>query len=426
MALNQRQIAALKPTAKMQNKGCGNGLNVNVEPESKGGGKTFVGSYNFKVDGKRKQIAVRIGAVGNKPGQYSLSEAMLLWLKIKEWAKSEGRDPRHYFNQIKIDKYGDTQPKTFKNAVDEYLAEVSLRVKETTHHEYVLKLHNSILPVLPGHLLLKDLEWKNGGREIVMNAIKIIENGDKYDLAHRCRTLVFCVFDTAISRGWMTKGQNPAERLANEKNSHGSGHHCTLDWQQVPELFEAVKINKCDVNQQAMLSLKMLFLTALRTGTLARLKWDWIDGDMFVIPGYTSGLKRTEKHKKSAFYDLHLPITPPMKVLLERLQILNGGSEYIFTAMRDSRYPFIDPSTPNNVLRNLGYKNKLVAHGWRNIFLTTGKQVLGFPEEIIRKQMGHLPEGKVAQAYDNSLFLDKRRDFMDQWSKLLIRNGLEL
>lgn len=36
MALNQQQIAAIKPTAKMQNKGCGNGLNLNVEPESWG------------------------------------------------------------------------------------------------------------------------------------------------------------------------------------------------------------------------------------------------------------------------------------------------------------------------------------------------------------------------------------------------------
>lgn len=74
-----------------------------LNPNLGGGGKTFVGSYNMKVDGKRKQIAVRIGAVGNQRGQYSLSEAMLLWLKIKEWAKSEGRDSRHYFKQIKID-----------------------------------------------------------------------------------------------------------------------------------------------------------------------------------------------------------------------------------------------------------------------------------------------------------------------------------
>lgn len=147
---------------------------------------------------------------------------------------------------------------------------------------------------------------------------------------------------------------------------------------------------------------------------------------MFAIPGNTSGLKRIDKHKSSVFYDLHLPITDEMKVTLKRLQYLNGGSKYVFTALRSSRYPFIDPSTPNNVLGNLGYKDKLVAHGWRDIFLTAGKEVLGFPEEIIRKQMGHLPEGKVAQAYDNSLFLERRTEFMSKWSKLLIANGLEL
>ena len=37
----------------------------------------------------------------------------------------------------------------------------------------------------------------------------------------------------------------------------------------------------------------------------------------------------------------------------------------------------------------------------------TGKDVLKFDGEVIQKQMGHLPEGKVKQAYDGSLLLDE-------------------
>ena len=29
--------------------------------------------------------------------------------------------------------------------------------------------------------------------------------------------------------------------------------------------------------------------------------------------------------------------------------------------------------------------------------------------------MGHLPEGKVLQAYDTTLFLDQRRQFLQDW-----------
>lgn len=126
---------------------------------------------------------------------------------------------------------------------------MAFRVKDTTHNEYHLKLHNTILPLLSGDALLKDLEWKNGGRESIMNVLKKIEKGNKYDLAHRRRTLLLSTFDTAISRGWMTKGQNPAERLSNEKSNHGSKHHCTINWDAVPELFRVIRISRCDINQ---------------------------------------------------------------------------------------------------------------------------------------------------------------------------------
>ena len=58
--------------------------------------------------------------------------------------------------------------------------------------------------------------------------------------------------------------------------------------------------------------------------------------------------------------------------------------------------------------------------------MTAGIDVLRFERDVIRKQMGHLPEGKVNQAYDGSLRLDERRDFMHKWNRLLVETGLEV
>jgi len=87
---------------------------------------------------------------------------------------------------------------------------------------------------------------------------------------------------------------------------------------------------------------------------------------------------------------------------------------------------YLDQSSPNNFLRNLGYKDKLRAHGWRSVATTAGVDVLGFDYEVIEKCLGHLPKEEVRKAYDKSLRLEERRDFMNQWNSLLVKKGLKV
>ena len=68
----------------------------------------------------------------------------------------------------------------------------------------------------------------------------------------------------------------------------------------------------------------------------------------------------------------------------------------------------------------------VVAHGWRRTFLTEGIDQLGYSREIIKKQMGHLPDNKVDRAYDWSEQLKERKDFLSLWGKNLVDMGLVL
>ena len=63
---------------------------------------------------------------------------------------------------------------------------------------------------------------------------------------------------------------------------------------------------------------------------------------------------------------------------------------------------------------------------WRSVALTNGIDLLKTPKEVIKKQMGHLPDNKVDQAYDKSLMLEERRIFLNKWCDLLVANGLEV
>ena len=184
-------------------------------------------------------------------------------------------------------------------------------------------------------------------------------------------------------------------------------------------------MNRSSTNLQAVLSTKLLLMTFLRTGALVRLQWNWFDvdyPDTITIPGNTPGLKR--KKGKNDHIPHYVPITPQMKKLFQFLLELNGNSKYVFQPIRESRFNHLDSSAPNHYLRKIGYKDVLRAHGWRSTALTTGIDVLDADREVIKKQMGHLPEGKVNRAYDKSLQLDKRRKFLEDWCNLLEQNGL--
>ena len=67
----------------------------------------------------------------------------------------------------------------------------------------------------------------------------------------------------------------------------------------------------------------------------------------------------------------------------------------------------------------------MVAHDWRSIALTNGQEKLGTNFEIIQRQMGHLVGDKVRKPYDHSRIL-KKKEFLENWGILLVKQGLLL
>ena len=222
----------------------------------------------------------------------------------------------------------------------------------------------------------------------------------------------------------MGDGQNPANRKKIRK--HKVNHHPTISWEEVPTVLEKVSLNPCNSHPIAQLATKLTFMTFLRSGALTRLEWEMIDEKrhILIIDGKTSGLKR--KKDCNDHIPHHVPITPHMEKVFARAKRFSPAQKYIFPPLRESRFPHLDPSAPNNFLRTLGYQGKLVSHGWRSVALTNGIDLLKTPKEVIKKQMGHLPDNKVDQAYDKSLMLEERRIFLNKWCDLLVANGLEV
>ena len=417
MTITQKQVLEWDKTLPTFKKGCGAGLIVRKYPSVKSGGIYFKGVY-------QKQEC-HIGKFGKSAGELSLADARRKWDELKRWAIENQCHLADYTKQ-KEQEISDT--KTFGDAVDWFMQLKMKKIKETTIREYRLKLDNQVMPLIPADTPLTQLEWKNGGRETVMNAVEKIADGGKWDLAHRCQGLMRQVFNSAISRGWMSEGRNPADKLKGDESPEpAQHHHCHIGWDDVPELLSAVNLNRCNTHIQSVLATKLLLMTFLRAGALSRLEWSWFGSefdDVITIPGDTPGLKRNRGKNDGVPH--HVPITPEMEAVFSTLRELNGDTRYVFQPLRQSRFPHIDPSAPNNYLKNLGYEGVLRAHGWRSTANTAGTDILGIEYDVIKRQMGHLPEGKVRQAYDNSIRLKERTEYMRKWTKLLVDTGLKV
>jgi hypothetical protein len=235
MALTQKQIQALMAKDKRQQFGCGDGLNIVIEPTHKGGGKSLEGRYKTRVNGTTKQIPVRIGVFGTRPGQHSLRKALAEWNEIKFWAKRENQDPRLFGKDQTA-----TVSATLSDAINAFLISKS-HLKEHTLNNYRLQLNNQVLSVIQSDTPLAELEWDKGGRQKVMDMKKRIEDRGSFDQANRVQKVLSQCFDHAIDQGWMNRGQNPAAKQSKEQLPNQEIHHPTIAWPEVGKLLEDIK-----------------------------------------------------------------------------------------------------------------------------------------------------------------------------------------
>ena len=425
--LTYKEIENLKPKSQTYNKGCGcgNGLILEVSSIKKGGSKCFVGRTRFRS----RQVPVYVCSYGKGHGRTtSVKDANSKWIKILDWSRESGKNPADY------SKKSIYESKTLLDAVNVYLKKKRGELSESTYTEYSRKLHNTILPKIDPATPLKELEWTTdgNGRAEVMRVIQEITDagrGNNFDQAERCQDLLRYVFDEATRIGLMNPElKNPAARMDGDPKATGQNHHPAVHTGGLPQLLKDVSLNRINADPVSVLSTKFTLMTTLRTGALVRLQWDMIekvDGiECFVIDGKTSGLKR-EKGKNDHIPH-HVPITRHMKKIMKQIKDYSDGEKYLFMPIRQSRFEHLDPSTPNNNLRNLGYQGKQVAHGVRTLAETIGQDELGYMSEIIQRQLGHLVGDKTRKAYDRSLQLKKRKEFLDDWCTYLIDNGLRI
>ena len=414
--LNDSQVRALQAGPKRSTHALGNSLLLVVEPALKGGGKRFVGRYRFPPGRSGKQKECALGVYGRGHGQLTLKEARDTWTKVRAWGLESGEDLQLYKQSVLLAKQQDSP--TLGLAVKEYLA--TSRHRESTRKDYANCLNNQVLPVLGAETPLSCFAFSDvqrdgrTGRRVVLDMKKDLEKRAPVQ-ADKALMVLRQVFGYAIDQGWMSE-PNPAQGSRHARSSHVVQHHPTLTADQLPTFFERLSRNEPKGSLVVISAVKLLFLSFLRVGSLAGIRWSEIDEEDSILTIPAERMKSKKPHL--------VPLTQPMIDVLEPLKGLTGETKYVFDTGRGARYPHMNPASINAHLIKLGYQGILRAHGVRSIPLTIGQDVLGFSSDVIRRQLAHAIGDKVRQAYDRSTLLEERRDFMVAWSDYLLAQGL--
>ncbi len=413
MPLTDLQIKNLKSTEKKQKHSVGNSLFLVIESNKKAkNSKSFVGMMRWRD----KQIEVRIGVYGTGYKQWSLKDARDEWNRLRVWSKEEGRDPRDLQKEEKklfVDKANNP---TFLDAVEGWLARVVLA--PSTKRDYENKLFNQVIPALGGNTPIAKFSWNKGGRDRVLKLKDAIEERGAGNQADKVLMVMRQVFEYAIDRSWL-EGPNPAMSSRLTKSKHIPKNNPCLKWDELPQLLDDLNNNIGNGSPVVISAIKFDILTFVSVGCLVPMRWDELDykNDLWTIPA------ERMKSRKEHF----VPLTEPIRKLLDYIRQFNGEEDYVFWSPRGRTKPHIDESALNQHLKErLGYRGRQTAQGLRQLVLTAGQDVLDFPAEIIQRQMAHAVGDKVRQAYDKSQALKERRAFMDVWCDALVSHGLKV
>ena len=166
-----------------------------------------------------------------------------------------------------------------------------------------------------------------------------------------------------------------------------------------------------NIYKNVKLGFRFLILTALRSGNVRGLKWEWVDVKNKVVEFPSNEMKN-----KSAF---RLPLTNGLIKILEDVGIRDSG--IVFHTYNEPNKKLSDMAF-NMILRRLGIDNH-TTHGFRSSFSTICykyQHIHGFSAEVIETQLSHSVGSEVARAYQRGDFLQERRKLLMWWEEFIV------
>ncbi|GAB2885635.1 integrase domain-containing protein [Microvirgula curvata] len=234
---------------------------------------------------------------------------------------------------------------------------------------------------------------------MVVDALSPMEARGALVYLQRARHTITQVLAFALARGLVENnvavGINGAFAQAKPANFRA------LPPDQLPALVTGLQSDKIETQTYLMITLQLLTMT--RPMEAAGMRWDEIDGDMWVIP--PERMKRRRQHV--------IPIVPAVASILERMRPISGHREHVFPGRNDPK-THASEGTANVALKRLGIPT--TAHGLRALASTTLHEA-GFESAVIEAALAHVDPNKTRAAYNRAEYITQRRQMLEWWAE---------
>lgn len=383
--LSQKHIDHAKPAEKPFNLADGGGLILQVQPS---GGLWWRLRYRFAG----KQMMLGLGTYPDttlKMAREKRDDARRLLAAEPPIDPSLAR---------KAERAAASSPETLKAIATEFLEMQTAGAAATTLRR--LELH--VFPYLGKKPIARITAAE------LLAVLRRVEHKGTYDTAHRIRSACSRIWRYAIGSG--RAEQDVAAALVGQLAPVNAQNFATItEPRKIGELLRA--IDGYSGLHSVSAALKLAPLVFVRPGELRAATWDEFDLEEseWRIPA-----RRTKLRVEHV-----VPLADQAIAILDELFPLTGSeSGYVFPSVR-SRSTCMSDNSLNAALRRMGYsKEQMTAHGFRAM-ASTRLNELGYPPDIIEKQLAHSERNKVRAAYNHASYLPQRQEMMQFWADYL-------
>jgi len=246
---------------------------------------------------------------------------------------------------------------------------------------------------------------------------------------HRVKSLAQRIFSHAVLKGYIE--HNPVLQLAGAKTlKQARTKH--LPSLTDPKGYAALLKDIDQLSDKQTYSkpiLQLLALTFARVGDVCAMKWANIDLD---ARQWTFEPQKGQG-RADMVESLVVPLAPQAIAVLEQMQSLTGGHDYVFHNARRKQAPYHDSQAINKILNDpsmnkagigschdgRGYKDVHTPHGFRASAKTMLMERLGYDELLTEMQLGHQMLNKYGKAYNRMQAVAERTRMMNEWANYL-------
>jgi len=299
---------------------------------------------------------------------------------------------------------GKSVARTFEKVALEYIARS--RIGDSHRKKQIGRLRRYLLGRL-GMIDVRDIR-----RGDVIACIDAISD-EKIETKRRVYSLAAAVLRHAATREYVeysVLSDIDKSFLPNKQENH---YPTLTKKEDIAALLRAIETYPDEITKRALL---FAILTAQRPGNIRFAKWSHIIGDTWVIPADEMKMKRPHA----------VPLSQKALDVLDEMQTFSGSSEYIFPSPIYLNRPMSE-NTMNMALKRLGYKGKIVSHGFRAMFSTMAHEHLSEHEcspLSIEALLAHKERNEVKAAYNHATYDREKRVLVEWWEKFIIKNAI--